>query len=71
MEILDMVRYLNSLDGPHMSLRAIAPYLGVSQPQLTRYLSGQQKPKEETIRQMEKGMNELLREIVGEWKWPT
>ena len=30
MDIIEFIRYLNSSDGPHMPLRAIAPYLGVT-----------------------------------------
>ncbi len=53
LDILETIRYLNSADGPHMPLRAIAPYIGVDFSSLDRYLSGKIKPKEETRRRME------------------
>lgn len=67
MDVLPMVRYLNSKDGPHMTLAAIAPYLGVGESTLCEYLSGKYKPSKQAAEKMEKGMRELLGEIMEEW----
>lgn len=69
MDILDTIRYLNSLDGPHMSLRSIAPYCGMEHDQLSRYLTGKFIPRDETRKRMEQGIRELVMEINGETKW--
>ena len=69
MDILQLIRYLNSPDGPHMPIRAIAPYVGISQNQLTQYVNGNVTPRPETIQRMEQGIRELLKEIGEEGKW--
>ena len=69
MDIIETIRYLNSDDGPHMPLRAIAPYCGIDHCTLSGYLTGKFKPKEETRKQMEKGIKELILEIVREGRW--
>lgn len=69
MDILDTIRYLNSPDGPHMPLRAIAPYCGIEHGALSQYLNGKMKPKPETIERMKQGIRELVNEIWRECKW--
>jgi len=69
MDVIETIRYLNSDDGPHMPLRAIAPYVGVSHNTLSEYLNGVISPREETRKIMEKGVKELILEIVKEGKW--
>lgn len=67
-DVIEVIRYLNSADGPHMPLRAIAPYLGVPFNQLAGYLHGA-VPREETRKRLEKGTRELIQEIMREGKW--
>ena len=69
MDILETIRYLNSVDGPHMPLRAIAPYCGIEYSALSLYLNNKMKPKPETIAKMKQGIKELVEQIWGETKW--
>ena len=71
MDIIETIRYLNSIDGPHMSLRAIAPYCGLDISQLSMYMNGKLNPKDETRKRMEKGIKELVEEIQRETEWLT
>lgn len=66
LEVLEVIRYLNSLDGPHISLQALAPYVGVAPCTLSLYLSGMRKPKPETVEMIKKGLRELIEEMKRE-----
>lgn len=66
MNAIETIRYLHSTDGPSMPLRAIAPYVGVSQASLSNYLDGLTKPKPETLQKMEKGLQDLFAELSSE-----
>ena len=53
MNIIEIIRYLNSADGPNIPLRTLAAYCGTDHGSLSMYLNGIRKPKEETIAQMQ------------------
>ena len=69
MDIIETIRYLNNEDGPQKPLRAIDPYCGVDHSQLSLYLNGKARPKDETRLKMEQGIRELMKEIQGEGQW--
>ena len=69
MDVIETIRYLNSKDGPHMSLRAIAPYCGLEISQLSMYMTGKMEPREETRKRMEQGIKDLVNEIQEETAW--
>ena len=69
MDVIETIRYLNSLEGPHISLTRISIYCGCDRTTLAAYLRGAFKPTPEMRQQLEKGVSELIQEIYDEGKW--
>ena len=68
-DIVEVLRYLNSADGPNIPLRTLGVYCGVAHTAICAYLNGKAKPKEDTRKQLEKGVKELITEIFNEGRW--
>ena len=69
MNIIEVIRYLTSHDGPNIPLRTLAIYCGLTHPTLSYYLHGKGQPRDDTRKQMEQGIRDLVKEIEGECKW--
>lgn len=44
MEVVEVLRYMNSADGPNIPLRTLAAYCGCSHNVLSEYLNGKYNP---------------------------
>ena len=69
MRIVKVLKYLNSADGPRIPMRTLAAYCGTDEGSICMYINGKRRPKEETERQLEQGVRELVLEINNECKW--
>ena len=63
MKLKDQIKYLNSPDGPNISLRTLAVYCGVSHTTLSRWVNGTSGISNDLRAQIQKGIKELVAEI--------
>lgn len=66
MNVVKVITYLNSADGPNIPLRTLAAYLGSSSASLSTYIRGKVVPSADVAAKMEKGIKELAQEIAAE-----
>ena len=69
MNVIKLLQYLNSVDGPRIPMRTLAAYCGTDEGNICNYINEKRVPKEETIARLEQGLRELVLEINNEAKW--
>ena len=67
MDIIKALRYFNSEDGPHISIQKLAIYCGISKGTMYDYIVGRCKPSQKVREQLEKGLSDMLKEMLSEW----
>lgn len=67
MDIIKALQYLNSTDGPHISIEKLAIYCGISKTTMYDYIREKYKPSPAMRVQLEKGITDLIKEIQSEW----
>ncbi len=71
MNIVDMLSYLNSADGPNIPLRTLSAYCGCANSTLSNYINKKYKPSEDMEQQLKFGIGHLIREMISEWRKVT
>jgi len=67
MDIVKALQYFNSEDGPHISINKLAIYCGISENTMRGYIRGWYRPSEPVREQLEKGISDMLKEMLTEW----
>lgn len=67
MDIIKALQYFISRDGPNMSINTLSVYCGVGASTLRDYIREKYKPSPQVRAQIEKGLSDMLREMLTEW----
>ena len=67
MDVIKALQYFISEDGPHMSIKTLSVYCGISESTLRDYIREKYKPPLHTRRQIEKGLSEMIMEMRRVW----
>ena len=67
MDVIKALQYFNSEDGPHISISKLGIYCGVNENTMRDYIRGRCKPSPAVRAQIEKGLSDMLREMLSEW----
>ena len=67
MDIIKALQYFISADGPHMSIKTLSNYCCIGESTLRDYIREKYKPPENTRKQIEKGISDMLKEMLTEW----
>ena len=71
MNIVDMLTYLNSSEGPNIPLRTLSAYCGCANSTLSNYINKKYKPTDDMEQQLKFGIGSLIRELISEWRKVT
>ena len=66
MDVIKALRYFNSEDGPHISVRKLAVYCGINENTMFAYIKGRFKPPPDTAAQIQKGLQDMIKEMLTE-----
>lgn len=66
MDIIKALQYFNSEDGPHISIRKLAIYCGINENTMRDYIRERCKPPEPKRAQIEKGLQDMIKEMLTE-----
>jgi hypothetical protein len=66
-DVIDALRYFNSMDGPHISIEKLGIYCGIPKSTMSDYMAGRTHPSETNRQQIEKGLSDMLKEMLTEW----
>ena len=66
MDVIKALRYFISEDGPHMSIKTLSIYCGLGESTMRDYIRGKYKPPEERRLQIQKGLQDMIKEMMTE-----
>ena len=67
MNVIKALQYFNSEDGPHISIKKLGIYCGINENTMRDYIRERCKPTPERMKQLEKGLSDMLKEMLTEW----
>ena len=67
MDVIKALQYFNSKDGPHITVQKLAIYCGINENTMRDYIIERYRPSGETLKQIERGLSDMLREMLTEW----
>ena len=67
MDVIKALQYFTSEDGPHISINKLSIYCGISPSTMRDYIREKCKPSEHVRAQIEKGLSDMMKEMLTEW----
>ena len=67
MDVIKALQYFISEDGPRMSIKTLSVYCGIGESTMRDYIREKYKPPPAVRTQIEKGLSDMLREMLSEW----